>query len=179
VKIGIDGIGRADIVGSCDDSITASYSEAELVAAHIFWQQTVGRLQQYLQAVSLGELLDEANNFSRFVINSGAASVLASRDNDGPLKVDSGHLRYLAEELRRQVLEAFARRNEVPAGITGALNAMRHSIDVLAGQVARISTPLPHAEDLPAGVIPLPVSPKGCGLGGESLDAACSVATVT
>jgi len=125
-----------DSQGSC----VAMRNRQLQVEAHVLYSAFAERLRTLARAVSRGEQLDEANDFSRLILNSRIVEIISPYDFGGALKVDSAHLRWLAEELRRNACAAFQSAGTTPREPDGALDAINHKLDLIAGQLARIST---------------------------------------
>lgn len=124
----------------------------DIVVAHVCYQQTCAHITSLSERVREGEALDEANDFARFVINSGLPKLLSPFDNtNGPLRVDSGHLRWMAEELRRLVCARFQAGKVAPRSSTGELQAINHKLDLIAGHLANLSKRTTQSDTSAAG----------------------------
>lgn len=108
------------------------------------WREAFNLLGRYENAVRQGESLEAAADFARFVIWSRICNILQEHNSPGPLKVDSALLYWKAEELLRSVQEQWQRKGVVPPAHKSQIEAINHKLDLIAGQLARMS-PAPAA----------------------------------
>lgn len=106
--------------------------------ASAFYREAMLYLEGLSHCVSEGKRLDEANDFCRFLLNSRICDLLRPFDSTGALKVDSAHLGWMAEDLRRAVCEQFRSGKVIPVDHGGTLKAINSKLDLIAGHLARL-----------------------------------------
>lgn len=112
----------------------------ELGNMHWLYKETMSRLEWYDKAVSEGRDLDAANDFARYILNSQLGRILKPFDNSGVLKVDSSFLVWSASELRSRVCSLWSRGKVAPKAEATHLESIHHKLDLIAGQLARVSS---------------------------------------
>lgn len=136
----------------CNDGVTkectTAYSPDLRVPFYVFYTQTARELDRHLHNVKHGEGLDSANDFARYILNSGVVKLLAPYDSSGTFKIDSAHLRWKAEEVRRLVCDSYQAGKAVPEGGSVHLAAISRKLDLIAGRLAQI--PVASADQVPA-----------------------------
>lgn len=129
-----------------------SIMQPDRVQLHVLYRDTKYRLHGFREAVREGRHLDEAAGFARFVLNSGLCAVLAQFPQADPLPCDGHLLRGFAQDLLAAVQERWRTGNTKPEVELSELQAIRRNLDLIAGQVARMTprVPVPVPEPLQA-----------------------------
>lgn len=110
--------------------------------AHWFWKQSINRLESLRKRVVEGRDLEQALEFSRYILWCRIDKLLVDYKSDGELKVDMPFLRWKAEELQRQVLALYGAGKVRENGNQSAMEAILHRLDIIAAHVATLSPPL-------------------------------------
>jgi len=111
---------------------------SDLVTLHWFWNETRNRLESLRHRVREGLDLQEAADFSRYVLYSGLLKILAPHDNQGQLKVDTAFLAWSATDLLREVQDLWQAGKVLPGANQPQYEAILHRLDLIAGRVAQI-----------------------------------------
>lgn len=130
----------ADSPGNSESESKAMRSDAEAVQHHILWRETCSTLRAYRERVHAGLDLDAALTFARFVFWAGLAKVLAPFDNDGPCKVDSTHLAWLAAEVQDEVQERYRSGASKEEPNRTQWEKVNHKLDMIAGQLVKLES---------------------------------------
>jgi hypothetical protein len=162
------------VLGVCKTRGTQKRPEAtapivcpDLATLHWFWNETRNRLESLRHRVREGADLMEAADFCRYVLNSGLLKILAPFDTQAPLKIDSAFLRWSAEDLLREVQVLWRAGKIVPGANVAQNEAILHRLDLIAGQVAKLSGGQRQEPGFVPSVVPFPadVSNNGTQLG--------------
>lgn len=99
----------------------------------------MNKLDSYSERVRSGRDFDAAVEFARFILNSGLIQLLRPFDQSGVHAVDSSLLCHKATELQRMVCDAYRTGQAKPQARDTQLERIQHSLDLIAGQVAKLS----------------------------------------
>jgi len=137
-RLSLAGLDGATVVGSDVQASAMRRTESQAKASACY-RELVHHLQILAECVAEGKRLDEANDFCRVIINSRVCDLLSPYDSTGALKVDSAHLGWMAEDLRRVVCEQFRGGKVLPVDHSGTLQAINSKLDLIAGHLARFA----------------------------------------
>jgi len=124
------------------------------VEYHWLYKEAINKLASFERRVREGKDVEAAREFCAWLLFSKLDDILKPHDCQGALKVDSGQLRYRAEQLQREVQDAW-RSGKVSHVDASALDGINRKLDLIAAQVAGFpAVPLkPQAPELAEGVV--------------------------
>jgi len=101
------------------------------------YRETLREVQGHERRVREGKQVEEALNFSKFVLFSGIVQILKAHSDAGRNKIDGAHLQWRCEELERACNEYWKSKNRTPSISLTELEAINRKLDVIAAHVAR------------------------------------------
>ena len=122
-----------------------------IVEAHVIWRETDRRLDSLSAQVREGVAVDEASNFGRWLSFSGVIKVLEACEHGKPLPVRGAELRAKCEALISDCGDWYAKheRSNVPRDAyvsRSKLEALEREVQRMAGELRRLSPPLPKVD---------------------------------
>jgi hypothetical protein len=122
------------------DNPPGSGMEIDSYKLHRFWWHTANKLSALDRRVREGKDLDYAREFAVFVLNSGMVDIFEAHACAEPFKVDGAFIRWKTKELQTMVQDIWATKKTPPVQ-SCTLDAINHKLDLIAGQVAKLSPP--------------------------------------
>lgn len=113
---------------------------SEILRYAWLYRSTIQQLSVLRERAAEGKELPAANDFARYVLNSGILDILQpfdQADSTGAIKIDSAFLRWTAEDLRRVVCESFKRSGAAPGFDVSTLENINRKLDIIAAEIAR------------------------------------------
>jgi len=105
---------------------------------HILYRETVYQMDRYEEAVREGQFIEAAHAFTTYVLNARIPHYLRKYPAEGTLKVDGAFLEWRVRQLKAEVQRQYV-EGKAPGVPQGELGAINHKLNIIAGQLARLT----------------------------------------